>query len=88
MGIKRGWLPLRCDASMQSPSAYGSNAYRVSPPPAQGGKVSCPVCWKPVKLIQRPGCYGGSRIPNHNVDHEILAQKEAAFEAARLAKAA
>lgn len=78
------WMKLRCDASLQSPSAYGSNGYRIEPPPAPEGKVRCPVCWKPVKLMQRSG-FGGRRIPTHNYDHDMVLQKEAAMEAAHRA---
>jgi hypothetical protein len=80
------WVTLRCDASLQSPYSYGRNGYGVEPPPAPEGKVRCPVCWKPVKLMQRSG-FGGRRIPAHNYDHEMVQQKEAALEAARVASA-
>lgn len=85
MSTKSKWLPLRCDASLQSPSTYGRNGYGVEPPPAPEGKTRCPVCWKPVKLMQRTG-FGGRRIPSHNLDHDLIQQKEVAFEAARKAK--
>lgn len=79
------WMKLRCDASMQSPYAYGSNGYRVEPPPPTiEGKVRCPVCWKEVKLMQRTG-FCGRRIPSHNVDHDLVEQKEAALNAAEKA---
>lgn len=79
------WMKLRCDASMQSPYAYGSSAYRVEPPPVtMPGKVRCPVCWKEVKLMQRAGV-GGRRIPSHNVDHDLVVLKEAAINAAEKA---
>lgn len=81
------WMSLRCDASMQSPSHYGSNGYGVEPPPgAPEGKTRCPVCWKPVKLMQRVG-FGGRRIPAHNVDHELVQQKEDAMRAVEIARA-
>lgn len=70
---------------MQSLTTYGSNGYGVEPPPAPEGKTCCPVCWKPVKLMQRVG-FGGRRIPTHNMDYDLAAQKDAALEAARLAK--
>lgn len=78
------WLALRCDASMQSPSTYGSDKYGTRPPPAPDGKMRCPVCWKAVKMVVRAG-FGGSRIPAHNVDQEMLRAKDEAFETARLA---
>ncbi|MNX99678.1 hypothetical protein D3C86_1321420 [compost metagenome] len=77
------WMSLRCDASMQSPSSYGRNGYGIEPPPAPEGKVCCPVCWKPVKLMQRVG-FGGRRIPAHNVDHDLVQQKEEAMQAAAI----
>lgn len=80
--VRTKWMKLRCDASLQSPSSYGSNGYRVDPPPAPDGKTRCPVCWKAVKLMQRSG-FGGRRIPTHNYDHDMVLVKEAAMEAAR-----
>lgn len=78
------WMALRCDASMQSPTSYGRNAYGVEPPPAPDGKARCPVCWKAIKLMQRVG-FGGRRIPAHNQDQEMLQQKEALLAAAESA---
>ena len=77
------WMALRCDASMQSPAQYGRNRLGVEPPVAPEGKVACPVCWKPVKLMQRLG-FGGRRIPGHNVDHDLIQQKEAAMALAEV----
>lgn len=77
------WMPLRCEASMQSPATYGSNALGVEAPTHPPGYVACPVCWKKVKLLRLMG-FGSSRIPNHNVDHDRLSAKEAAMETARI----
>lgn len=79
------WMNFRCEASFQSPSVYGGTGLGVEPPPAlTEGKVRCPVCWKEVKLLPRIHVVG-RRIPNHNIDHDMVVIKQSAFDAARQA---